>query len=253
MSWRVPACVTDARNALAFLSRLVPPASAAEDSPFAPLSRAVPYYPMAGLVLGGIACIPLLLPLPIFITAWLYALILAWTTRGLHWDGLADLADACGSNATGDRFWEILKDSRIGAFGVMALVFGIGGQVAAVAAVAACLEKGAWLPLLLAPVYGRGMVILFGRLVKPNERSTLAALIQPGITSFAAFTSLVIVFALTALCLDTLPFLACLSLTGVILYVLRRIALAHDGANGDFHGTVIVTSEIAVLVSAVLG
>lgn len=239
--------INNARNALAFLSRLIPPAPQPEGRfDETKLAEAVPFYPLAGLILGALACLPSLSPLPAWIAAFLYTLLLAWMTRGLHWDGLADLADACGSNAAGDRFWEIMKDSHIGAFGVMALVFGIGGQTLAAYV---CIEKGAWLPLVIAPAFGRGMVILLGRMVRPNPRSTLAALIQPGLEKTAALAALMLTFVLAALCLSDIAFVAALLLTAIALYILRRIALAHDGVNGDFYGALIVTLEIAVLIS----
>lgn len=242
------ACIKNARSALAFLSRLVPPTPQAEGSiDAADLPAAVPFYPLAGLILGSLACLPVLLPASPWLAAWLYALLLAWMTRGFHWDGLADLADACGSNAAGDTFWQIMKDSRIGAFGVIALVFGIGGQVVAAHA---CLAKGAWLPLAVAPAFGRGMVILFGRLVRPAPRSTLAALIQPGMEKTAALASLVLTLILAAFCLGGVAFGLALLLTAVTLYILRRIALTHGGINGDFHGALIIAAEIAVLISA---
>ena len=43
--------------------------------------------------------------------------------RGLHHDGLADVADAFGSGKRGEEFRKILKDSRIGSFGALALIF----------------------------------------------------------------------------------------------------------------------------------
>lgn len=42
------------------------------------------------------------------LAAWLWMALEAWSTRGLHWDGLADLGDASGSGAQGERFWAIL-------------------------------------------------------------------------------------------------------------------------------------------------
>jgi adenosylcobinamide-GDP ribazoletransferase len=108
-----------------------------------------------------------------------------------------------------------MKDSRIGAFGVMALVFDIGIQVTAAYA---CLAKGLWLPLIVAPAYARGMVILFGQLVSPNPHSTLAALIQPGVKKTASLAALALTFVLAALCLNDIVFGATLLLTAVILY-----------------------------------
>lgn len=237
----------DARNALAFLSRLIPPASppGGEHGACA-IAASVPFFPPAGFLLGILAAFPAFLPCPAPLAAWAYILLLAWMTRGFHWDGLADLADACGSNAAGDRFWDIIKDSRIGAFGVMALVFGIAGQVIAATA---CLQKGFWMPLIIAPAFGRAMIIPFGRTVRPHPRSTLAALIQPGVESAPASASFAVALAASVLCLGFPVSLAASLLAGTVIFILRRIALAHGGTNGDFHGALIIAAETAILAS----
>lgn len=87
-------------------------------------------YPLVGMLIGVLAVgltqlagawLPALQSVP------LQALLLLslWValSGGLHLDGVMDLADALGSNAPPARRWEILKDSRIGAFAVIALVF----------------------------------------------------------------------------------------------------------------------------------
>ena len=232
----------NARNALAFLSRLVPPASPKDDG--SELAEAVPYYPLAGAILGCLATVP-----AIFVpalAAWLYPLILAWTTRGLHWDGLADLADACGSNATGDRFWEIIKDSRIGAFGVMALVFAIAGQIVAAQA---CIANNNLPALVLAPVCGRAAVIALGRLSQPHPASTLAALTHPGTRSRPALAAFILTLAIAAPVLGVTPTCVAIALMFCCLAVLLRIAARHGGANGDFYGAMIVAAETCVLVA----
>jgi cobalamin synthase len=48
--------------------------------------------------------------------------LLAWLTRGLHLDGVADLADGFGGSFEPARRLAIMKDSSTGAFGVVALV-----------------------------------------------------------------------------------------------------------------------------------
>lgn len=232
--------------ALAFLSRLVPPP--AQDA--ASLDRAVPFYPLAGLVLGLLAASPyVFVPGDSWAAAWLYALLLAWLTRGLHWDGIADLADACGSNKRGEDFWRVMKDSRIGAFGVMALVFGITGQVLAAHA---CAATGRWPVLLLAPALGRAMVIALARLTAPYPGSTLAARIRPGAVSRAAATSLFLTWGAAFVLLEFTVFLPAALLAGLCVYILTRLAAAHGGANGDFHGTLIIVVETAVLCAAAL-
>ncbi len=57
-------------------------------------------------------------------------------TGGFHEDGLADVADGLGGGYTAERALEIMKDSRIGAFGAMALVLALATKVALLAQLA---------------------------------------------------------------------------------------------------------------------
>ena len=234
--------IREARNALAFLSRLVLPPSMNDDG--TELADAVPFYPLAGAALGCLAACPVLFAPDL--AAWLYPLILAWLTRGLHWDGLVDLADACGSNATGDKFWKIIRDSRIGAFGGMALVFAIAGQIISAQG---CIADGNLYALILAPAYGRAMVITLGRLSRPHPASSLAALIHPGTRSIRALFALGLTVILAIVVLGITSACIAFALTAVCLVCIVRIAARHGGTNGDFYGTMIVTTEICVLVA----
>jgi adenosylcobinamide-GDP ribazoletransferase len=65
------------------------------------------------------------------ITSALAVLFLAWLTRGLHLDGLADAADALGGGTTIERRLAIMKDPHVGAFGVIALIGALLLKVAA--------------------------------------------------------------------------------------------------------------------------
>ena len=70
-------------------------------------------------------------------------------TGGFHEDGLADLSDGLGGSYDRDRALEIMKDSRIGAFGAMALVLALLTKVALLAALGD-LELGTAMVLILA-------------------------------------------------------------------------------------------------------
>ena len=59
-----------------------------------------------------------------------------WLTGAFHEDGLADVADGLGGSAQRERALEIMKDSRIGAFGAIALVLALGLKVALLTAIA---------------------------------------------------------------------------------------------------------------------
>ncbi|AET59723.1 cobalamin synthase [Paenibacillus terrae HPL-003] len=109
--------------AFQFLSRL--PVKAELD--FSPelLKRSASYYPLVGMVIGLIVwCFAALasLVLPPLPCAVLTLAVWVWLTGGLHLDGWMDAADALFSYRSRERMLEIMKDSRVGAMGVIACV-----------------------------------------------------------------------------------------------------------------------------------
>ncbi|MFG1960819.1 adenosylcobinamide-GDP ribazoletransferase [Nonomuraea sp. NPDC049028] len=98
--------------------------------------RAMVLAPAIGLVLGAVACLPLLLPGPPLLGAALAVGLLAVLTRGLHLDGLADLADGLGSGKPAPQALDIMKKSDIGPFGVITLVLTLLIQVTALSGLA---------------------------------------------------------------------------------------------------------------------
>ena len=112
-------------------------------------------FPLIGLLLGAIyygAALFLSGRVPVLLLAVLIASLTILLTRGLHFDGLADLADGIWGGATPERRLEIMKDSRSGAFGVLALIVAVSFKIASVHAL---LVAGYLTPLLLAPVFSR--------------------------------------------------------------------------------------------------
>ncbi|WP_030910299.1 adenosylcobinamide-GDP ribazoletransferase [Streptosporangium amethystogenes] len=96
--------------------------------------------PLVGTALGVVAGLVLavalwlgMTPLPASVLA---VAVLALLTRGLHLDGLADLADGLGSGKPAERALEIMKQSDIGPFGVVTLVCTLLLQVAALSELA---------------------------------------------------------------------------------------------------------------------
>jgi adenosylcobinamide-GDP ribazoletransferase len=93
------------------------------------LVRAAKFFPLVGLAIGaGAAGIYLLLSphLPAAIVAILVVLFSALITGGLHEDGLADAADAFGGGWNRQQILDIMKDSRIGSYGALAIMFSVG-------------------------------------------------------------------------------------------------------------------------------
>ena len=100
--------------------------------------RAVAFFPLVGLVLGILAAILVKLVRAWFQTFSLQLLpavlalaLLAFLTRGMHLDGLADVADGLGASRDAKRSLEVMKQSTVGAFGVITLVLVVLVQAAA--------------------------------------------------------------------------------------------------------------------------
>jgi adenosylcobinamide-GDP ribazoletransferase len=119
----------DVAAAFQFLTRL--PLSRLPYRPDA-LARAAKFFPLVGLAMGGVAVgiHRLLAPhLPATVVALAIVLFSVLITGGLHEDGLADVADAFGGGYNRHKALEIMKDSRIGSYGSLAVVFSVIGRV----------------------------------------------------------------------------------------------------------------------------
>lgn len=96
--------------------------------------------PLVGGLLGGlaalVACIAWALGASPAVCALLAVAALAWLTRGLHLDGLADTADGLGCGRTGAGALEVMRRSDVGPFGVTALLLALLLQAAALTSVA---------------------------------------------------------------------------------------------------------------------
>lgn len=112
--------------ALQFLTIIPLPSSVRCDEK--DLGRSMALFPLVGLTIGFllVGCNALLEPyLPRPVTDLLLILIMTVVTGGLHLDGLADVCDGLAARGGRERFLEVMKDSRIGAVGVVGLVMGL--------------------------------------------------------------------------------------------------------------------------------
>ncbi|HEY5973433.1 MAG TPA: adenosylcobinamide-GDP ribazoletransferase [Geobacteraceae bacterium] len=92
------------------------------------LGRSMAWFPLAGLTLGALLaglqwCLAQVLPAPM--VALLLVTALALVTGALHLDGLADVCDGLAARGGRERFLTVMKDSRVGAVGVVGLVLGL--------------------------------------------------------------------------------------------------------------------------------
>jgi adenosylcobinamide-GDP ribazoletransferase len=125
--------------ALQFFSRVPVTGRLAAWVGFSPamLRASAAHFPGVGWLVGGVCAglaivLPLALPqLPMsaLVAAVLVTMASVVLTGAFHEDGLADVVDGLGGSPDRARALDIMKDSRIGAFGALALLLVVGGAV----------------------------------------------------------------------------------------------------------------------------
>ncbi|MFZ2957656.1 MAG: adenosylcobinamide-GDP ribazoletransferase [Candidatus Ozemobacteraceae bacterium] len=126
------------------------------------LGRSAPCFPFVGLAIGGLTVVVDLaagaVGIPWSVRTVIAVMVPAIVSGGLHLDGLADTADGFWSSRSRDKILEIMRDSRIGTMGVLALLAILGLKAAAVSDLA----TGPWrtIALLLAPILGRSLQVV---------------------------------------------------------------------------------------------
>lgn len=120
-------------TALQFMTRLPVPAWVGHG----PLDRAARYFPLVGVGVGLVGAVVFAVAsigLPPLVAAGLSVAATVLLTGALHEDGLADTADGLFGGTTREAALRIMRDSRIGTYGAVALVLALGTKLAAVAA-----------------------------------------------------------------------------------------------------------------------
>ena len=237
--------------ALRFLTILPvpgPPTTAAH------LGVALPYFPVIGLLLGLLvgATDSLLHPwLPAQVTAALDLAMLALVTGALHLDGLADSADGLFHPGGPERRLAIMRDSRVGGYGVVTVVFVVLVQYAALSVAP---DRARFAALLLTPCLGRWaqtLAIAWFPYGRPEGRGT--PFHGPAKASGAALAT--VVTCLAALLLGAERGLALLAVTALLTWLLGRLVLRQlPGLTGDTYGAITeVVQTVALLAFAVGG
>ncbi|MBW8845041.1 MAG: adenosylcobinamide-GDP ribazoletransferase [Burkholderiales bacterium] len=126
------------------------------------LNDCVRHFPLVGALVGACGAAVLLLAAqlwPAWIAAVLALIATVTLTGGFHEDGLADTFDALGGVVPRDKALAIMKDSRIGSYGALALVLSLLLRAALLAVLAARPALGAVAALLASHAFARAAAV----------------------------------------------------------------------------------------------
>ncbi|MBR0985489.1 adenosylcobinamide-GDP ribazoletransferase [Bradyrhizobium liaoningense] len=242
--------VADLRMAVSFVTIL--PVASSKPAADGAVARATWALPVAGLLVGLAGAfvykVAIRFGLTPNIAALLALAITALITGALHEDGLADTADGLGGGRTRERKLEIMRDSRIGTYGVCALILSFGLRWSALAAIADPLLVA--FALCAAHAAARAGVPAFMSLVPPARPDGLSASAgsPPGRSVAIAFALGTLALALALGPGKALVGLILLSLAGLLL---ARLAVRQiGGQTGDILGAFEQIGEILVLLVA---
>lgn len=232
--------------------------------------RGMEWAPLAGLLLGLTAAaageLALLLGASALLSAVVTIAVPAVLTRGLHLDGLADVADGLGSAKSPEDALRIMKRSDIGPFGVLTLVFALLAQIAVVSEL---YEQGGWaqgaLAVTVAAVTARTALTLAARSGVPAARTDGLGAMVAGTVPVRTAGAVVAVVTVAAAGAGAVVYLWD-SLFGAVacaLAVLLGLAAAElllrhcrrrlGGVTGDVFGALAETAATAALVMLALG
>ena len=221
------------------------------------LASTMGIFPLVGFGIGGVGALVLGLlswiGVPVAVAVTLAIGLVIWFTGALHEDGLSDIADGFGGGDDQNRKLEIMRDSRLGAYGTVSLAVVIVTKIAALATIATNDIGTAAGVLIAATVWSRALIAptmrwleparddgLGANAGKPSEGETLKGL------ALAILLALLVLIAPAGWGVITVLIAGALGAIVVGLIALRQIG----GYTGDVLGACVIVSETSALVAA---
>ncbi|WP_279230389.1 adenosylcobinamide-GDP ribazoletransferase [Thermohalobacter berrensis] len=207
--------------------------------------KGILYLPIVGLVIGLILWLPTFLYVYFdrFFISVLVWLVYLWVTGGLHIDGLADSFDGLFSNRNRERILEIMKDSRIGTFGVLSIFFVLIFNIT----LTYYLD---FKVLLLVPIIGRAMALFSCSLSNYAREDGMGESFIKNCGTKEAIFGVIFSLITSIIVLGYVKGLATTLIVLVIIYLLtKNIKGKIGGMTGDTVGFVIELSQTFFLLS----
>ncbi|NSY06706.1 adenosylcobinamide-GDP ribazoletransferase [Agrobacterium tumefaciens] len=253
--------ITDVMHSVAFLSRLPVPSRFFGEGDGPSMRRTARAFPAAGLLIALPAAV-LVVALAKFdaspqLTGWLAIAVTALITGALHEDGLADMADGFGSGKDKPKTLEIMKDSRIGSYGTIAMVLSFALRATALASLIETLPaKTAAACLIAALVVSRALMVWHWQSLPAAKTSGIAAGAgQPGESerNIALATGLLLLVLFTLHALPFVSIVVVLAAACLATVLFGRLCVSKIGGHtGDTIGASQQITEIVTLVALAL-
>jgi adenosylcobinamide-GDP ribazoletransferase len=247
-------------QALGFLTRLPIPLSLLPKEP--DLGRAVPFFPLVGLILGAVVAAFAYIISPIFTpltSAVILVSLMVYLSGGLHLDGIADTADGFLSCRERDDMMRIMKDPSCGAMGVIALIVVLMLKTAFLSEL---LAAGTWafIPgLIIAALAGRSAQILGMCIVPYAKKEGLGAMVWSRKPWFGVGAMVILAAVSFTLCLIFPAFKPSTAIMVLILVLASSLVWGRicmdklGGGTGDTLGAISEITEVIVIGVVALG
>lgn len=207
------------------------------------------WFPFVGALIGmAVAAVYVSLYswMPSLLCAVVAIAVGVWLTGALHEDGLADSLDALGSGAIGDEALEIMRDSRLGTHGTLALVISIVGRIIALGSLG---PVGAAAGLVMAHSLARTGAVTLMVTTPPARPDGLGRSAASAVTVREASIAVVSGLGL-ATAVAGWWVIPAVTGTGLTVLVLRRLATRRiGGMTGDVLGACEQVAELLVLAT----
>ncbi|WP_058911263.1 adenosylcobinamide-GDP ribazoletransferase [Entomohabitans teleogrylli] len=237
--------------ALSFISRLPVPARWYRGLEIDQYQRTIVAFPLAGMILGALSGLVFVMVAPgggAPVAAFAAVLALALLTGGFHLDGLADTCDGIFSVRTRERMLEIMRDSRLGTHGGLALVFVLVGKIVLLSELA--VRGTQMLPALAAAcVAGRSAVVMLMYRQPYARENGLGNLFIGKVTGRQAVLVLLPGAGLCTALLSVRGLFAMAATLALIMLLAWGLRRTLGGQTGDTLGAAIELGEVIFLLA----
>lgn len=230
------------------------------------LARCSAYLPLVGALLGLISATIFFIFIKLmpnyvgndWVAIFMTMVVSIWITGALHEDGLADLVDGLGGAATREKALEIMKDSRVGAYGSLSLTLVILGKFIFLSVLAQASLSLTFFAIVAASIFSRFLVLVaMTYLPYSGDKAfskSMAMFTGPRLTIFmvGALWTAILLLIIYFYYSSWIWVGGILMSTVVLLLLMRMVHIKLGGVNGDALGAIQQATEIAFYLGLLL-